>query len=198
MRNYRLGVDIGGTFTDVVLEGADTLESVKVLTTYHAPEQAIVDGLNQVCAAAGIKAHQIGQMIHGTTLATNALIERKGAKTALLTTQGFRDVIEMRTESRFDQYDLNLELPQPLLARNHRYTITERMDAKGKVLTPISLSEVETLAQTLKSAKYESIAVGFLHAYANPAHEQAVAEVWRATLPDAYVPLRRTQSICSV
>ena len=189
MRDYRLGVDIGGTFTDVVLEGGDTFESVKVLTTYHAPEQAIVDGLNQVCAAAGIKAHQIGQMIHGTTLATNALIERKGAKTALLTTQGFRDVIEMRTESRFDQYDLNLELPQPLLARNHRYTITERMDAKGKVLTPISLSEVETLAQTLKSAKYESIAVGFLHAYANPAHEQAVAEVLRATLPDAYVSL---------
>ncbi len=104
----RLGVDIGGTFTDVVLEHGGGLTSTKVLTTYAAPENAILDGMAQVCAKAGIAPSDIGQIIHGTTLATNALIERRGAKTALITTKGFRDVIEMRTESRFEQYDLNL------------------------------------------------------------------------------------------
>ena len=109
--NWRLGVDIGGTFTDVVLEGNTEIFSTKVLTTYDAPENAILDGLAQVCGKADINAGDITQIIHGTTLATNALIERRGAKTALITTEGFRDVIEMRTESRFEQYDLNLTLP---------------------------------------------------------------------------------------
>ncbi len=133
----RLGVDIGGTFTDVVLETAGGQFSTKVLTTYAAPEDAIIDGMHQVCAKAGIGPDTIGQIIHGTTLATNALIERRGAKTALITTQGFRDVIEMRTESRFEQYDLNLKLPEPLLPRNRRYTLPERMDARGDVLIPL-------------------------------------------------------------
>ena len=104
----RLGVDIGGTFTDVVLEHLGSRFSTKVLTTYAAPENAIIDGMHQVVQKAGISSSQIEQIIHGTTLATNALIERRGAKTALITTKGFRDVIEMRTESRFEQYDLNL------------------------------------------------------------------------------------------
>ncbi|MEL6685856.1 MAG: hydantoinase/oxoprolinase N-terminal domain-containing protein, partial [Pseudomonadota bacterium] len=130
----RLGVDIGGTFTDVVLEiGSDTF-STKVLTTYAAPEDAIVDGMQQVCAKAGITPTEIEQIIHGTTLATNALIERRGAKTALITTEGFRDVIEMRTESRFEQYDLNLNLPDPLLPRQMRYTVPGRVDANGQIL----------------------------------------------------------------
>ena len=113
--DVRLGVDIGGTFTDLVLEvggGSDGQRySTKVLTTYAAPEDAIVDGMHKVCAKAGISPDSITQIIHGTTLATNALIERRGAKTALITTEGFRDVIEMRTESRFEQYDLNLKCP---------------------------------------------------------------------------------------
>lgn len=112
--SIRMGVDIGGTFTDVVLEHGDDWYSTKVLTTYKAPEDAIIDGMHQVCAKAGISPEAISQIIHGTTLATNALIERRGAKTALITTEGFRDVIEMRTESRFEQYDLNLSLPKPL------------------------------------------------------------------------------------
>ena len=122
-QSVRLGVDIGGTFTDVVLERSGESHSTKVLTTYIAPENAIIDGMQQVCAKAGIAPSEIGQIIHGTTLATNALIERRGAKTALITTNGFRDVIEMRTESRFEQYDLNLILPEPLLPRQMRYTI---------------------------------------------------------------------------
>lgn len=109
----RLGVDIGGTFTDVVLEIGPNRHSTKVLTTYSAPEDAIVEGMQKVCERAGISPSEISQIIHGTTLATNALIERRGAKTALITTSGFRDVIEMRTESRFEQYDLNLTLPPP-------------------------------------------------------------------------------------
>ena len=113
--------------------GAGVFESLKVLTTYDAPENAILDGVTQVCAKAEIDPGQIHQMIHGTTLATNALISREGAKTALVTTQGFRDVIEMRTESRFEQYDLNLDLPKPLLPRNRRYTLKERMDAGGNL-----------------------------------------------------------------
>jgi len=104
--SIRLGVDIGGTFTDVVLEKDGVLYSTKVLTTYAAPENAIIDGMHQVCKKATVRPSQIDQIIHGTTLATNALIERRGAKTALITTEGFRDVIEMRTESRFEQYDL--------------------------------------------------------------------------------------------
>ncbi len=186
---YRLGVDIGGTFTDVVLEGAGALISTKVLTTHGAPETAIMTGMAQVCDQAGIAPSQIRQMIHGTTLATNALIERKGAKTALVTTQGFRDVIEMRTESRFEQYDLNLDLPAPLLARNHRYAIEERMATTGQVLRPLNVDQLAGLVQMLKAAAYESIAIGFLHAYANPAHERQVAAVLAEALPGVHLSL---------
>jgi N-methylhydantoinase A len=183
----RVGVDIGGTFTDVVLERGDEAHSVKVLTTAKAPEQAILEGLRQVCAAAGVKLGDVTTIIHGTTLATNALIERRGARTALITTKGFRDVIEMRTESRFEQYDLNLVLPEPLIARNHRYVVDERIGAQGQVLRPLDRTEVEALADRLQG--YESVAVGLLHAYANDAHEQLVADVLAERLPEATVSL---------
>jgi len=189
MQSIRLGVDIGGTFTDVVLEGAGPMVSTKVLTTYAAPEDAIIDGMHQVCAKAGIAPEQIGQIIHGTTLATNALIERRGAKTALITTQGFRDVIEMRTESRFEQYDLNLKLPDPLLPRNRRYTLAERIDARGEVLVPLDRAEVEALVDELAQAGYESIAIGLLHSYVNDTHERLIAEVLAERMPGAMVSL---------
>ena len=185
----RLGVDIGGTFTDVVLEIDSRQYSAKVLTTYTAPENAILDGLNQVCEKANIKARDITQIIHGTTLATNALIERRGAKTALITTQGFRDVIEMRTESRFEQYDLNLNLPAPLLPRNMRYTVKERVDAVGNVLIDLDLAEVELLADQIGEAGYESVAVGLIHSYANDKHEKMVRDVLAKRLPDVMVSL---------
>ncbi len=185
----RLGVDIGGTFTDIVLECGTGQFSSKILTTYSAPEDAIVEGIALTCRKAGISPSQITQIIHGTTLATNALIERQGAKTALITTQGFRDVIEMRTESRFEQYDLNLALPQPLLPRNRRYTLCERMDAQGRVLIPLDLAEVEALADELAEAEYESIAVGLLHSYLNDAHEKMIGEVLARRMPDAMISL---------
>ncbi len=188
-KTARLGVDIGGTFTDVVLEHDGGMYSTKVLTTYAAPEDAIIDGMHQVCKQAGVVANVIGQIIHGTTLATNALIERRGAKTAFITTQGFRDVIEMRTESRFEQYDLDLTLPDPLLPRNRRYVIDERMDADGNILKPVNRTSIEALAAELKAADYQSIAVGLLHAYVNDKHERLIAEVLAKKLPGVMVSL---------
>ena len=185
----RLGVDIGGTFTDVVLEVGGAQVSTKVLTTYAAPEAAIVEGMRQVCARAGIEPRDIGQVIHGTTLATNALIERRGAKTALITTEGFRDVIEMRTESRFEQYDLNLVLPEPLLPRQRRFTVPERVDASGGVLVPLDLGAVEAVIDRIEEAGFESVAIGLLHSYLNPDHERAVRDALRARLPEVSISL---------
>jgi N-methylhydantoinase A len=185
----RMGVDIGGTFTDVVIEVEGQQFSTKVLTTYIAPENAIIDGMQQVCAKANISSADIGQIIHGTTLATNALIERRGAKTALITTEGFRDVIEMRTESRFEQYDLNLTLPEPLIPRQSRFTISERVDATGGVLIDLDRAEVEAVADQINAAGYKSIAVGLIHSYLNPDHERMVRDVLAEKLPDVMVSL---------
>jgi N-methylhydantoinase A len=188
-QSVRLGVDIGGTFTDVVIEVGAASFSTKVLTTYIAPENAIIDGMQQVCAKAGIDPSQINQIIHGTTLATNALIERRGAKTALITTQGFRDVIEMRTESRFEQYDLNLTLPEPLLPRQMRYTVPGRMDASGTELIPLTRAHIEPVVEKIAAAGYDSIAVGLIHSYLNDTHERLVGEVLADMMPDAMVSL---------
>lgn len=185
----RLGVDIGGTFTDVVLETASEQFSTKVLTTYGAPEDAIIDGLKQVCTKASIEPSEIGQIIHGTTLATNALIERRGARTALVTTEGFRDVIEMRTESRFEQYDLDLTLPEPLLARHQRFTVTERISARGEVLIDLDPKEVKSLVAQIEEAGYESVAVGLIHSYLNNAHENLIRDAINARLPHVMVSI---------
>ena len=137
----RLAVDIGGTFTDLAVERAkgDEVErwTAKVLTTPAAPELGVLDGVRVVLGRAGLTPADIELVIHGTTLATNAVIERKGARTALLTTDGFRDVLALGNESRYDQYDLNIELPQPLVPRRWRVTVPERLDNEGKVLRPL-------------------------------------------------------------
>ncbi len=187
--NVRLGVDIGGTFTDVVLEKDGVPFSTKVLTTYAAPENAIIDGIHQVCAKADVDPSQIGQIIHGTTLATNALIERRGAKTALITTEGFRDVIEMRTESRFEQYDLNLNLPEPLLPRHMRFTVPGRVDANGNILVDLDRAAIEAVVDQIAEGGYESVAVGLIHSYLNPVHEQMVRDVLAERLPDVAVSI---------
>ena len=187
--SIRLGVDIGGTFTDVVLDVSGQQASTKVLTTYSAPEDAIIQGIRQVAGNAGVDLGEIGQIIHGTTLATNALIERRGAKTALITTEGFRDVIEMRTESRFEQYDLNLVLPEPLLPRQQRYTLRERLSARGEMLIPLDRREVEDVADVIAEGRYQSVAVGLLHSYVDNTHERLIREVLEARLPDVMVSL---------
>ena len=187
--NNRLGVDIGGTFTDIVLETNSKRFSAKVLTDNTNPETAIFKGINDVCLKADIAPSDLTQIIHGTTLATNSLIERKGAKTALITTEGFRDVIEMRTESRFEQYDLNLSLPDPLLSREHRYVLKERIDAQGRVLIPIEQRAVEDLANELRNKGYTSVAVGFLHSYVNNNHENVVGKIIQNIIPNIMVSL---------
>lgn len=187
--SVRMGVDIGGTFTDVVLEKDGVVFSTKVLTTYAAPEDAIIDGMHQVCTKAGIAPADIGQIIHGTTLATNALIERRGAKTALITTEGFRDVIEMRTESRFEQYDLNLTLPEPLLPRQMRFTVPGRVDANGQILKPLAREDIVPVVEQIAKAGFTSVAVGLIHSYLNPAHEELVRDVLAEILPDVAVSI---------
>ncbi|MBJ3775217.1 hydantoinase/oxoprolinase family protein [Acuticoccus mangrovi] len=184
----RVGVDIGGTFTDVALEANGALFVAKVLTTHDAPERAILDGLDKVLATAGVGFGDLGLVIHGTTLATNALIERRGAKTALLTTEGFRDVIEMRTESRFEQYDINIELPPPLVSREHRHVAGGRISASGRELLPLDEDAVARFAE-LAATAYESVAVGFIHAYANPAHERRARDIITERAPHLAVSL---------
>ncbi|MDA0663491.1 MAG: hydantoinase/oxoprolinase family protein, partial [Proteobacteria bacterium] len=123
----RLAVDIGSTFTDVVLEHAGGQDSLKLLTTPAAPERAVLEGIGEILKRTGVAASDVALVIHGTTLATNALIERKGAHTALVTTDGFRDSIEIAYEHRFEQYDLYMERPEPLVSREHRFTVPERL-----------------------------------------------------------------------
>ncbi|QRI66388.1 hydantoinase/oxoprolinase family protein (plasmid) [Shinella sp. PSBB067] len=175
--DIRLGADIGGTFTDIALDVRGRLFSTKVLTNYAAPEQAILDGIDIVIRDAGIAPGDIGIVIHGTTLATNALIERRGAKTALVTTEGFRDVIEMRTENRFEQYDLDLVLPRPLIPREDRFAVRGRIDAQGRELQPLDEAALETLADVIAERGFGAVAIGFIHSYMNPAHEQRARDI---------------------
>src|SRR3954453_13398308 len=177
MKSARLAVDIGGTFTDLALEHEGRRTTIKVLTTQAAPEQGVMAGVREILQTSGVAAADIGIVIHGTTLATNAVIERKGARTALLTTQGFRDVIAMGNESRYDQYDLNIVLPEPLVPRYLRLPVPERLDNTGKVLRPLDEAAVRALVPVLKQQGVEAIAVGLLHAFVNPVHEQRIFEI---------------------
>lgn len=189
MFDTRVGVDIGGTFTDVALDHPQGLSTCKVLTDYAEPERAILKGIETVARKAGLPLEAISQVIHGTTLVTNALIERRGAKTAFITTEGFRDVIEMRSENRFEQYDLNLELPKPLVPRKDRFTLNERIGPKGEILLELSPGEVKALAEQVIAAGYEAVAIGLMHAYANDSHERMMAEALHAFAPDLSVSL---------
>ena len=181
----RLGADIGGTFTDIALEAKGAMFSTKVLTNYTAPEQAILDGMDVVLAEAGLGYSDLDIVIHGTTLATNALIERRGAKVAFITTEGFRDVIEMRTESRFDQYDLNLILPTPLVPREDRFAVKGRIGAQGQELQPLDEAALHALADRIAAGGYAAVAIGFIHSYMNTAHEARARAIIAAkvTLP---------------
>ncbi len=185
----RLAVDIGGTFTDVAIERDGERWTGKVLTTPHAPELGVLEGVRVVLERASMTPADIVLVIHGTTLATNAIIERKGAKTALLTTEGFRDVLALGNESRYDQYDLNIDLPQPLVPRRWRLTVPERLDNEGKVLLPLDEKAVADQVAFMKAEGIESLAIGFLHAFVNPAHEQRAAAIVRGLWPELNISL---------
>ena len=171
----RLAIDIGGTFTDVVLQRGTERFTTKVLTTHVDPTDGALTGVGTMLDQANTKPSSIELVVHGTTLATNALIQRRGARTALLTTAGHRDVIEMAFENRFDQYDLNIDRARPLVSRSLRIPIVERINAAGDVLTPLDLTTVDAALEVLERARIESVAIGFLHSYANSKHEELVA-----------------------
>ena len=185
----RVAVDIGGTFTDVVLETTGRTVTTKVLTTHDEPADGVVRGLGEVLRRAATLAEDVGVVLHGTTLATNALIERRGARTALITTEGHRDVLEMAFENRFEQYDVDIDRPRPLVPRRWRLTVAERVNAAGEVLTALDATDVAALVPTLVASGIDSVAVGFLHGYANPAHEELAGDVIAHALPDLAITL---------
>ncbi|SAI52171.1 hydantoinase A [Bordetella ansorpii] len=185
----RAGADIGGTFTDIALEYEGRLYTAKVLTDYQKPERAIVQGLKLAAGEAGIAPSVIGSVVHGTTLATNALIERRGAKTAFITSEGFRDVIEMRHEGRFEQYDLAIQLPPPLIPRSDRFPVEGRLDASGNELVPLDTAGLDRVIDAIRAGGFTSVAVGLMHSYRNGAHERAVRDRLQSALPDVSVSI---------
>ncbi len=160
-----------------------------MLTTHQHPEEGILAGVAAVADRNGVGLDEVGQIIHGTTLATNALIERQVAKTALVATAGFRDVIETRTESRFEQYDLNIVLPAPLIERKDRFVVPERIGARGEVLRPFDEPAAREVVSELVEGGYQSVAVGFMHSYRNPDHERRFRELLLDADPSAAVSL---------
>ena len=175
--DFRLAVDVGGTFTDVALEGPPGQFTAKTLTTRDNPEEGVLNGVWQVLSDAAIGPGAVHIIIYGTTLATNLLIERQGSPVALLTTRGFRDSIEIRNENRFEQYDVNIDLPSPLVPRSLRFGIPERIGAAGQVLLPLDEDHVARLVPDLCRSGVKSVAIGFLHSYRNPEHEQRTRDI---------------------
>ncbi|MFL4975492.1 MAG: hydantoinase/oxoprolinase family protein [Microvirga sp.] len=185
----RLAVDIGGTFTDVVIEAGGEHFTTKVLTTPRAPEEAVVAGTRIVLRQAGLAFSDLAVFVHGTTLATNAIIERKGAKTALVATEGFRDVIEIADEGRYDQYDVFIDKPKPLVPRRLRFTVPERVDVNGTVRLALDEAAVRAVAAELKRLNIEAVAVAFIHAYVNGGHEARVRDILAEECPGLWIAL---------
>lgn len=190
-KKYRVGIDIGGTFTDLVLiDDATGGQAIgKVLTTPSDPSEAVEEGLRALLEREGVEPSRLKTIVHGTTLVTNALIERRGAPTALLTTEGFRDAIAIGTEHRYDMYDVFLEKPEPLVPRSLRYGIRERILDDGSVLRELDEEQVRTVAGELREHGIGAVAVSFLHGFRNPAHERRVAEILAEEAPDVAVSL---------
>jgi len=185
----RLAVDVGGTFTDVALEIGSRRVTAKVLTTPRAPEEGVLAAVDKAVAEAGIAPQSVALIIHGTTLATNALIERKGAKTALITTAGHRDSVEMAQENRFEQYDIAVDRPPPLVPRHLRWSVTERLNYRGEVLVPLDEDSVRALVPRIAAEGIEAIAIGLLHAYADGTHERRVAAILAEAFPELAITL---------
>lgn len=186
----RVGVDIGGTFTDLVFITPDgLLHKRKVPSTPADYSQAIIDGIVAFCTELNTASATISEVVHATTVATNAILERKGAPTALLTTEGFRDVLELRRIRIPLSYDLGWEKPVPLVEGEFRYGVPERLDHVGNVLKPLDLTTLDPIVDAIKAAGIEAVAVCFLHSYRNAAHEQTVGDLLARKLPGVYVSL---------
>ena len=193
--SFLLSVDIGGTFTDLVLYTPQDHQvlSGKVLTSYPNPAEAVLSGITDLLHTHNLAPSQVERVIHGTTLVTNALIERRGAKTALITTSGFRDALEIGNEGRYDLYDLGLVRPKPLVERRLRFETDCRMRADGQEMAPYSPEQVVQLSHQLKAAGVEAIGICLLHAYTNPVHELQTAESLRQLLPE--IPLTLSHQV---
>lgn len=185
----RLATDIGGTFTDLALDYHGEILTSKLLTTPDRPEEAILTGTLALLSRARIAPDDVDLFIHGTTLATNAIIERRGARTALVTTEGFTDVLDIAHENRFEQYDLMITRPKPLVPRRLRFGLRERIDVDGAVVAPLDDAALETLGVFLAESRPESLAVCLLHSYINPVHERRVAEFVADRFPEIGVTL---------
>jgi N-methylhydantoinase A len=186
----RLACDVGGTFTDFVfLDERGGLRLEKVLTTPDDPARGIFDGINAYRRSAPELVESLCMFVHGTTLVINALIERRGAATALITTKGFRDILEMRDGLRYDTYDLQLEFPKPLAPRSLRFEVSERILADGRVLTPLDEHATRQVIERIASANIKSVAVCLLHAYSNPTHERRIGELLAEHAPEIAVTL---------
>jgi N-methylhydantoinase A len=184
-QTYRVGVDIGGTFTDIFLLSAsgDKVAIGKVLTTPRNPADAVVSGLRELLAEQQVSPETVTHLVHGTTLITNAIIERKGAKTGLITTKGFRDALEIGRERRYDIYDISLENPEPLVPRFLRREVAERLDNTGQVLIPLDQVEALDVIRGLVEDGVEALAVCLLHSFRNPAHELMIKELVAERFP---------------
>jgi len=175
----RIGVDVGGTFTDVVVADESDLTMLKVPSTPAAPDRGVLDGLTAASERADIAPANVDFFGHGTTVATNALLEREWAETALVTTEGFRDAVEIGRQTRPDLYDLHAETPEPIVERDRRYEVPERLDRRGEVVEPLDETAARAVARTVADASVESVAVAFLFAFEDDTHEQRMRELLR-------------------
>ncbi len=191
MSAFKLGIDVGGTFTDFVLLSEDegNMAIGKTLTTPADPSQAVLNGSQNILKRNGVSFDGLQAIIHGTTLVTNTLIERNGAPTGLITTEGFRDILEMGNEIRYDLYDLNIEQPMPLVPRRYRLGISERIDSRGDIVKPLEMDEIRQALQYFEKEGITSVAVCLLHAYQNPVHERAVQAFIQNEFPSFYVSI---------
>ncbi|WP_305985579.1 hydantoinase/oxoprolinase family protein [Roseibium sp. MMSF_3544] len=187
----RLATDVGGTFTDTVLmdASAKVLASTKTLTTHQNPAEGALEGVRRTLRQADVEISSVSGFVHGTTLATNALLERRGARVATVTTEGFRDILEIAYERRYSQYDINLTKPDLLVPRERSLTVLERMSVHGEVLVPLDEEAVAPLAEQLDTLGAEAVAICLLHAYANPAHEQRLRALLNALRPELVISL---------
>ena len=192
---WRMAFDIGGTFTDFVLAGVgEAPRFLKIASTPNDPSVAVIAGFDKLLTDAGISASSISTVLHATTVATNAIIERKGRPTALVTTAGFRDVLLIGRQKRYETYDLHMDKPPPLVARRNVLEVTERVGPNGEIEEPIDLVSLNAMVDTLAESDIESVAVSLLHAYANPTHEHIIKDALQARLPNLLVSLSSTIS----
>ncbi|MFT5503827.1 MAG: 5-oxoprolinase (ATP-hydrolyzing) [Gammaproteobacteria bacterium] len=186
---YRLAVDIGGTFTDIAIEVGEKIHTAKTLTTTDRPVVGVLEGIEFALNANGLQPGDFRSVIHGTTLATNALIERRGARVGVITTEGFRDILEIGYERRYDQYDINIDKPDRIVPRDRVFCVGERLAVSGEIIQPLNEASLDRAIDELIEQRIENIAVCLLHSYENPVHEQSVFKRLQERLPDIPVSL---------